>query len=297
MAACSYPSKNFTFTIHANEEQENTWPVITECPIEPPDDYRYMVCQIESAPTTGKLHLQGFIVFERNKRAAAVARIPVFKHAHIEVMKGTVKQNEEYCSKSETRVQGPWKFGDAPAQGRRTDWKDVKEMISQGKSRAEVYTEAPHLANCSKGVETLYEHFAPPVPLTRDVRVIVLTGPTGTGKSHRARTSFPDAYVITGKYYEGKSFDQYSGQATLILDEWRNGEWPLTFMNAILDKWKLGIQCRYQNKWAMWTTVVICTNEDPDAAYCQDPCFHRRIEDRVIHIIAQDNPIVDLKTF
>lgn len=297
MAAANYPSKNFTFTIQATEEQEVTWPLAEECPIEPPDSYRYMMCQIERAPTTGKLHLQGFICFERNKRAGAVARMPEFQHAHIEVMRGTVKQNEEYCSKEDSKVKGPWRFGDAPAQGKRTDWAEVKTMISQGKTRTEVYSEAPHLANCCRGIETLYEHFSPAVPLTRDVRVCVLTGATGTGKSHRARTSYPDAYVITGKYYEGKSFDQYRGEATLILDEWRNGEWPLTFMNAILDKWKLSLQCRYQNKWAAWTTVILCTNEDPDAAYSRDPCFHRRIEDRIIHVIDQQNPDVDLKTF
>ena len=297
MAARNYPSKNFVFTINADEEQSATWPLADECPIEPPEGYRYMLCQVEAAPTTGQIHLQGFIVFERNQRVGRVAAMEPFRHAHVEVMKGTVKSNEEYCSKDESRIKGPWRFGDIPVQGRRTDWADVKEMIASGKSRKEVYTEAPHLANCCRGVETLYEHFGPTPTLTRDVRVCVLWGGTGVGKSHRARTCYPDAYVITGKYYEGKSFDQYRGETELILDEWRHGEWPLTFMNAVLDKWKLSIQCRYQNKYAMWTTVVICTNEDPTVAYSRDPCFQRRISERIIQIIDQDNPNVDLKTF
>ena len=209
-AARQYPSKNFVFTINADEAQTVDWPLAENCPIEPPEGYRYMVCQVESAPTTGHIHLQGFIVFEKNHRVGAVARMDPFKHAHIEVMKGSVKQNEEYCEKEESRIKGPWKFGDAPAQGRRTDWAQTKEMIASGKSREEIYTEAPHLANCCRGVETLFHHFAPKPALTRDVRVIVLWGASGVGKSHRARTSYPDAYVITGKFYEGKSFDQYS---------------------------------------------------------------------------------------
>lgn len=295
--AGGYPSRNFTFTIQADAEQSETWPLqpADECPIALPEGARYLVCQVESAPTTGQLHLQGFVVFEKNHRVHAVREL--FPGAHIEIMRGKVADSEKYCTKEETRISGPWRLGEAPKQGRRTDWADVKELITQGTSRHDVYAQAPHLANCSRGVETLYQHFAPPPATIRNVRVCVLWGASGVGRSHRARTTYPDAYVITGKYYEGKSFDQYNDQCTLILDEWRQAEWPLTLMNSILDKWSLQLQCRYQNKYAAWTTVIVCTNEDPAAVYCRDPAFQRRIAGRTIECIAQDNPEINLMTF
>jgi len=255
-----------------------------------------MMCQLERAPTTGKLHLQGFIVFEKNKRLNNVCQL-LGGHAHVEIMRGRVQDNEVYCGKEETRVAGPWQFGDPPKKGKRTDWERVKTLVSEGKTEIEIYGEAPHLANCARGVDKLRSLFGPKPPLTRDIRVIVLWGAPGTGKTHRARTTYPDAYVITGQYYEGKSFDLYQDQLCLILDEWRCGEWPLTLMNAILDKWQLNLQCRYQNRQANWTTVILCTNGDPLAAYCHDPAFRRRIEGRCIEILDKDNPEINLLTF
>lgn len=295
-------AKYWCLTVQSDRATEALWPTLTPSdpfPIEIPDGCVYAVCQVERAPQTGKLHLQLYLAFEKNKRFGAIKRL--FPHSHIEKAKGDADDNTKYCTKEDTRVAGPWTFGECPKskgkKGSRTDWTQVKEMIAQGKSRTEVYETAPHLANCSRGVEVLYQHFAPKVPISRNVRVIVLYGQTGTGKSHRARTGYPDAYVVTGEYAPGKSFDLYCGQDVLILDEWRWAEWPLTMMNAILDKWSLILQCRYQNRQAAWTLVIICTNDTPSLAYNCDPTFQRRILDRTINCIDIENPIVDLTTF
>lgn len=289
--------RGYVFTIHANEEQEDTWPVADECPLELHDAVKYLVCQVERAPTTGKLHLQGFLYLNHPRTMSSVERI-LGGHAHIEVMHGTVEENELYCQKEESRVRGPWTLGEKPpGHGKRTDWVSVRDLIKKGTSDAELYDQFPHMANCCRGVDKLRQCLSPPVAYVRDVRVIVLWGAPGTGKSHRARTTYPDAYCITGKYSDGKSFDQYNGEKVLILDEFRDLEWPGTTVNALLDKWKLSLTCRYNNKYALWDTVIIISNQNPATMFMEDAAFQRRINGRTVHIVDRDNPEINLMTF
>lgn len=290
-------SRNWCFTIQADEAAQVTWPVAESCPIEIPDKARFMMCQVERAPTTGQLHLQGFVCFE-NAIGMASATRALGGHAHVEPMRGTVADSEVYCSKEDSRVNGPWRVGDAPTnQGKRTDWHTVRDIIKEGVSDDVIYDRYPHLANCARGVDTLRKCLGPKPPTCRDVRVICLWGAPGTGKSHRARTTFPDAYCITGAYHEGKSFDQYHDESVLILDEFRDIEWPNTFVNALLDKWKLVLTCRYNNKYAAWNTVIIISNENPQMFWGGSASFVRRIQDRCIEIRDWHDPDVDLSTF
>lgn len=57
----------------------------------------YGGAQLERTPSTGILHIQGFVVFSKNKRLVAVKKLNAT--AHWEVMGGTVEQSEAYCWK------------------------------------------------------------------------------------------------------------------------------------------------------------------------------------------------------
>lgn len=240
----------------------------------------YMIYQIEKAPDTGRLHIQGFVQFKNQVRLNTLKDL--FPGAHCELCKGSEKDNERYCSKLDSRVAGPWVYGKKTSQGKRTDWDDVKELAAAGTPRRDIILAHPKLAPCAKGIDVLVSAVRGPPPLERTIRTWFLHGPSGTGKTHRARHRFPEAYVVTGRYYEGKSFDMYDNESTLILDEWRWDEWPLTLMDGILDKWRFQLQCRYLNKYAAWTEVVIISNQDPTSCYpalseTNRACFFRRI--------------------
>ena len=61
--------------------------------------------QIEEAPTTGKLHLQGAIYFKNSRWYDSLTKI--FRGAHIErARKWHAIKN--YCQKNPSRVEGPW---------------------------------------------------------------------------------------------------------------------------------------------------------------------------------------------
>jgi len=89
----------------------------------------YGGAQVEIAPTTEMWHVQGFCVFDTNKRLTAVKK--VHATAHWELMKGKLEDSEKYCSKEDSRVPGtfPKTWGTRPLneQGKRTD---LEEAIS-----------------------------------------------------------------------------------------------------------------------------------------------------------------------
>lgn len=227
---------------------------------------RWAVASLERAPTTGKLHIQGAIYYESQVHLSRL-RTDFGDSGHYEPAKGTAQQNLDYCSKSETHVAGPWTVGTLPQQGKRSDWHAVADMVKQKKTFNEIVTTYPHLAPMSKGITTLMEACLPPPTVIRDMTTIFIWGPSGVGKTHLALTTYPEAYLIRGKYMEGKSFDMYNNETVLILDEWDPSEWPLTEMNKLTDKWKCPLTCRYNNKYGRWNIVVITSVRSPHDCY------------------------------
>lgn len=68
--------------------------------------------QQERCPTTGRLHIQGYVCFTiGSKLTRKQAQETLFiTGAHMEGMKGTVQDSRIYCSKLDTRVAGPWQL-------------------------------------------------------------------------------------------------------------------------------------------------------------------------------------------
>lgn len=276
----SVRSRGWCFTLFP--PQGSVYDQNSSCPIEWPN-CRWGIVSIERAPNTGRIHFQGAVYYNTPQRLSRL-RSDFYDNGHYEPMKGTPKQNESYCSKDNTHVAGPWSTGEIPKQGKRTDWHSVVDMAKEKKTFNEIVLALPHLAPASKGITSILEATLPPPPISRDVIVHYLWGPTGVGKTHQAMMTFPNAYIIRGKYSDGKSFDQYANEEVLILDEWDPTEWPLTLMNSLLDKWKCPLQCRYANKYARWTRVIITSNHRPDQCYSPNlrQTFLRRLNIREI---------------
>lgn len=82
-----------------------------------------------------------------HKRATldAVKRL-LHSSAHLERRRGTHRQALAYCTKEESRVEGPWQHGEEPAQGQRNDLKNFTEWIrSEPRSRDDVIDEFPEI--------------------------------------------------------------------------------------------------------------------------------------------------------
>lgn len=243
----------------------------------------FLIYQLERGEQ-GTLHLQGYVRFSSRKRLSTVKNILGRQELHAEPARGSESDNRAYCSKEDTRVEGPWEFGTynpevSARQGKRTDLDEVADALKQGKPLEDVALEhSVAFMKYTNGIKALAEMVRDP-PAVREVETHVIWGPTGTGKTHYVMTNYEDVFVVC----PGRSpWDEYKGETTILFDEFNDAEWPLTTMLKLLDKWKYCCSARYSNKYARWTTIFICSNENPENFYkfaspAQLAAFRRRI--------------------
>lgn len=100
---------------------------------------------------------------------------------------------DRYCMKEDTRVDGPFEFGDKPVRRNvKADWEEVKKSAIDGKfDQIPAELQIKHLPNLLK-LNALYSEpkdFA-------ECRGIWIWGPSGTGKTTFARTHYSaDVYI------------------------------------------------------------------------------------------------------
>lgn len=262
----------------------------------------YTVCQLERG-AEGTEHLQGYVRFKTNKKLPSAKEALGNNTAHMETAKGTEEHNKTYCTKEETRIAGPWEFGtyqpDAGKQGHRTDIEALRKSCIQGATMRELALEHTDLLlRHPAGVALIRQAVRAPVPKERQMFVHILWGATGTGKTHRVRMHFGDEDLFVVRPGRGP-WDNYEGQAVVLFDEFDYNKWPIQDMLMLLDKWRVTLDCRYQNKEAAWVQVFILGNTDPDGYYQLElpallQAFRRRVH-RITEVMNQEQ-VVDLST-
>ena len=272
-------SRMWCFTIHANESDGDQlrWPACNER--DPPlnwlgkKNFKYTMYQVERAPETGKIHLQGFLCLSAQMTLNAIKK-EYSDRAHWETSKGNLKQNIDYCSKQKSKICGPFQQGEQPKQGKRTDLIQVVDMIKRGKSDLEVMEELPEAARYSK--EMCYTRFVYSEKQSdrqlQGVRVITLWGPTDKGKSYSAVNIIAnreDYFILQCPSKNGEKiwFNGYMNQKTLIMDDFDASFCSIAFLKRILDKYKLQVETKGGFAWATWTTVIITCNRHPSEWY------------------------------
>jgi Putative viral replication protein len=105
---------------------------------------KYVIWQEEKGHETATKHLQGYVIFDCSKTLGGLKRI--WPTAHWEIRRGTHEQARDYCSKSDTRVSGPWTLGTppvgAPSSGDRAEISGLnvlKRMIDDGASDRDLW--------------------------------------------------------------------------------------------------------------------------------------------------------------
>jgi len=180
----------------------------------------------------GTKHLQGYIEFGTPKKFNALKN--AFPKIHWEKRKGTAKQAADYCKKDEHY----WEDGEMSQQGKRSDIAEAVELIQDGNKMKVVAQQYPiQFVKYHKGFKALQSELTEP----RDYvpTVTVLYGPTGTGKSKKARELLTDYWVWTPQ--RGQWFDGYQGEDNVIFEEFR-GQMPLGMMLSLLDRYECPVQ-------------------------------------------------------
>lgn len=246
------------------------------------DRVRYCVWQLEKCPSTGRNHLQGYIEFRNPVRMGGVKRIFGDDTLHLEARRGSRKQAVEYCTKEDSRVQGPWTIGTEPKQGERRDLHGVAELISSGCTMDEVRTLHPvDYIRYRRGIEAL--HARELVERSREFRMLevhVYYGEAGTGKTRAAVDGSDDYYILDQG--ERVWFDGYEGESLLIIDDFY-GWIKYGMLLRILDGYQLRLEIKGGFTYALWKRVIITSNKPPEEWYAHGmtPALARRITKRV----------------
>lgn len=237
---------------------------------------RYAVWQFEKAPDTGRVHIQAYLEFKSPVRIAGVKSLFEMPSLHCEKRRGTPGQAREYCMKEESRQEGedkgPFEFGQfGGAQGKRNDLALAAETMRSSGLTGVAENHPTQFIRYHAGFKAL-EYILSTKGAScalRNVDVISISGAPGTGKTRFAwdLSNFMNvpAYRLMPPTGRGSQlwFDGYEGQKMLIIDE-MSGNWmPWSFFLNLLDVYPLQLPAKGTHHWARFTTIVICTNEEP----------------------------------
>lgn len=292
MAARDNMSKRWMVTIFVTNAPNNWKPCHPEGAV-------YSVWQKEKCPETGRDHWHLYVRWGCRKRLSYMARL--YFNSHCEVPFGTEEECRAYCTKEESRIEVGEEHGeydkDAGVKGKRSDLENIGKDIKEGKTLAEIAElHVSDFIRYHNGIEATMILLQPKPPLARDISVIVLWGPTATGKTHRILTNWPDVYSVN----VGRDpWGQYRGEARILFDEFDSACWPITGMNKYLDKWRVLLDARYRDRYAAWTHVAICANSPPGSWYPDVTpmlldAFRRRIRGRCWEVNSMEKSLEEI---
>lgn len=245
----------------------------------------YIVAQAEFAPSTGRLHIQGYLeckerwTFHKVRGSVFEGYMP---GAQIAVARGSAKQNKEYCTKAASRVPRtePVEIGDPSG--------DTGETHQAGKALDRIFADIKAGDSLEEivdkygfGVFVRHERSLKSAMCTWGKRrsampkVVLLIGPSGSGKSRWVDRVYPRRYRMTfGNGGNSAWFDGYNGEDVIELSEFR-GQLQLAFMLDLLDRYELKVQTKGGTTQCVSSTIVITSNEEPSEWY---PAMENRDE-------------------
>lgn len=126
-------------------------------------EVRFAQWQLEKCPTTEKLHHQGFVQLKSQKSMTWLKK-NLDATAHWEFCKGSEAANERYTSKCETRVEGPWTYGEKVKSGTRTDLKVIAESVKTIGAKRTIQEMPEAYLKCGKKLKELEQILKPVRP-------------------------------------------------------------------------------------------------------------------------------------
>lgn len=211
--------RTWCFTLNAYTEEELD--VLMD---EDNDDIQYICFGKEVAPTTGTPHLQGWVHFKQRVSMAICKGKLGGRRFHVESCKGNYEQNELYCRK--TREEDDVPNDDVYCRG--TLPMDRKAKGDSNKERWEVAWDCAKkgdLESIDADIRVKQYNVLNRIMNDEQARRTKHTlddlehewyfGPSGTGKSRKAREENPDAYLkMCNKWWDG-----YNDEEVVLIED------------------------------------------------------------------------------
>lgn len=244
-----------------------------------PPGITYLCGQLERGEQHDKTHFQGYVELEAHQRVTWLKR-NLSHTAHFEVRRGTQEEAIGYTQKEDTSIRGTWVEFGTPAQGnqgKRNDLLEVKALLDEGASIKDIAER--HFGSWVRYEKSFIAYkrmIAKPRDSAQAVEVVIYYGPTGTGKSRRAREDYPDNY---DKPPCSQWFDGYAGEDAILFDEYRGSWMPFGLLLRLTDRHRCSAPIKGGHVEITSTKMIFTTNVHPRYWYKGEywEAFARRI--------------------
>jgi len=270
-------SRNFIFTLNN--------PVTNQLPAQwfADGNVTYVVWQLEKG-ANGTPHLQGYFQTKKNPKnkngfSLKWCKDNINRMMHIEKRMGTHEQSEEYVTKEDTRLDGPWTLGeyegqtDAANKKNKANLNDVKALIDEGKTDDELWQS--HFSIMTRYHKTFnaYRLSLRNKERAWHTRCLVLYGPPKTGKSRLAQ-QIGDAQGGAFWLRKPKSggtdwWDGYNGQKVVVIDEFY-GWLPFDMLCRMLDRYPYQVETKGSMLPFLAELVIFTSNVSPRSWYSDE---------------------------
>jgi len=214
----------------------------------------YHVFQTEKCPTSDRLHFQGYMEFKKRPRHGAIKKLDKDMHFGSRYKRSSAVKCLNYCTKEETKVDGPWITGDISRPGARTDvskqnrvYADALEATTLADALAIVKAGAPRdfclhgesiRRNLTSALTPKFEHkykmddyIIPPKDFPSG-KSLHFWGPSTYGKTNYALAHFVNPLLVTKMDTLKKINPDHDG---LVFDEMTYHHLPIEEVKNILD--------------------------------------------------------------
>jgi len=246
-------------------------------------EVRYIQGQLERGEESGNLHFQFMCYFVNAVRLSTVMALRPNSGIHWVPCGDRFAENDKYTSKSETRVLGPWEWGDRPNPGRRSDLDHYSRMIVRGEITdiRQLDLLAPRMSvQYGRGFENLIARSAP----DRDfpTKGWFLWGPSGVGKTYGypKRTTYRPIFEPVSQTF---SFYGYRRHELVVFDDQDVASIPMDLWSNFTNDGPmlLPVKGRDPVSFVARNVVIISSFEPPESLTSQER-WTRRYE--VVHV-------------
>lgn len=263
--------RNFVFTI-------NNW---TEKELEDLKlfNYKYIVVGKETGKKNGTPHLQGYCELNTQMRLNAIHRISP-RMAGIDTRRGTQSQAIDYCKKDMEFIE----FGTPRQQGKRDDLDNVRELaLDCGLREVTCFANAQQIAVAQKFLTYNEEG------RNWEMNIIWITGPSGCGKSRMAHELAPNAYCKDGS----KWWDGYDGHEDIIIDDFRDSWWDITYMLKLLDRYPFRVEYKGGYRQMRAKRIIVTSIKHPSDCYLNTGECKKQLTRRITKIEVLSAPVTE----
>lgn len=263
------------------------------------DFVQYYICQKEKCPDTGRIHYHVHLELKNQTRLTTIQNtILNAENCHVEKVMN-IKKDIEYCSKDESRIEGPWEYGEPKEPGKRTDLIEVANKIKNGYKMSQIVDENMETyIKYHKGIEKAKMWMdKKESKKLRNIEVTLIWGKSGSGKSKYVyeHVDMENCFKLdrdsTGIWWDG-----YDGETVLWIDDFTSAWIQLGMLLNILDRYPLRLQTKGGHVWANWKTVYITSNTNWKDWYINIAKEHTKaIERRIKNVIeCKSNGVSDV---